>query len=171
MSPLVRPPSHCHRILDQLPVPVLTAPLRMGQTLNKSQARSNSGNALSNESESVREVTAMVHSVINLISSLNHQVQQEMMEGHRDHQCSQRTLGAFISSFVMIIGSWGPASDEEGDVGENHFYYPALITLHGIFGMVMGMKLALQVLLFMFAPEYGIFMVICIYLIDRYIIH
>ncbi len=81
----------------------------------------------------------------------------------------------------MIIGGWGPAFDEKRDVGNEHFYYllsgnehfyyPALMVLHGIIGMVMERMLALQVLLFVFMPEYGTFVVICIYLIDQYIIH
>ncbi len=64
-------------------------------------------------------------------------------------------MGAFISSFVMFIGSWGPASDEEGDVGRKHSYYSVLITFYGIIEMVMGSMHVLQVLLFESMLEYG----------------
>ncbi len=47
-------------------------------------------------------------------------------------------LDAFISSFALFDGGWGPALDEKRDAGKEIFYYPVLIPLHGIFEMVMG---------------------------------
>ncbi len=73
----------------------------------------------------------------------------------------------------MFVGGWGPAFLEKRDVGEKYFNYPVLVLFHGISEMVMGTctclarcrsslrwngdgdALALQVLMFESAPEYG----------------
>ncbi len=47
----------------------------------------------------------------------------------RDRRWFSKVHAQSIPLFAMITGGWGPASDEEGDVGMEHFYYPALMEL------------------------------------------
>ncbi len=60
---------------------------------------------------------------------------------------SNRRIAWICLNFRPTVGGWGPASLEEGDVGMEHFYYPAMF---GIIEMVMGNARAFE-----YAPEYG----------------